>query len=399
MSVITDAEFEEARTLDPEVVRRYLRGKGWRAERDLSGAELWERGSVADEQGPPYEMLVPSRRLRDYPGRIADILETLALVEARRPGDILREMRLPPVDWQFLRLMPPGPSGTAPLLDLVSALTGFKDLHTAAASSAVEPQAVQPGQKPQVVKDHVAAVRLDQTRVGSYVLAAHTPLPDPSSQLPGSTHEQAALFHEDASPGGPGSGRTEPFGRRVTRMLFAGVTCAVAAADETLARDALADFELYTGAGLSANLCESLVKIAGEERRDFSLAFAWSSELPVDQPSPPVVIAPRHLEALEEGAKDLRARLGHERGAVLHGMVTRLHAEDHGSREATVYGSFEHEDYARVRHVRVRLRPDDVDRATEAWRNRYEVLVKGDVEPRGNGVRMRDVTAFVVVPG
>ncbi|MFD4765614.1 hypothetical protein [Streptomyces niveus] len=80
-------------------------------------------------------------------------------------------------------------------------------------------------------------------------------------------------------------------------------------------------------------------------------------------------------------------------------MVTRLHAEDHGSREGTVYGSFEHEDYARMRHVRVRLRPDDVDRATEAWRNRYEVLVKGDVEPRGNGVRMRDVTAFVVVPG
>ncbi|MFC9608605.1 hypothetical protein ACFTTN_34890 [Streptomyces niveus] len=81
MSVITDAEFEEARTLAPEVVRRYLSGKGWRAE-------LWERGSVVDEQGPPYEVL-----------------------------------------------MPPGPSGTAPLLDLVSALTGFKDLHTAAASS------------------------------------------------------------------------------------------------------------------------------------------------------------------------------------------------------------------------------------------------------------------------
>jgi hypothetical protein len=40
----------------------------------------------------------------------------------------------------------------------------------------------------------------------------------------------------------------------------------------------------------------------------------------------------------------------------------------------------------------------DVDRAAEAWRNRYEVLVKGDVEPRGNGVRMREVTAFVMAP-
>jgi hypothetical protein len=91
------------------------------------------RGSAA---GSPQR-----RRRRDYAGRVADILETLAVVEARRPGDILREMRLPPVDWQFLRLVPPGPSGTAPLLDLVSALTGLKDLHTAAASSALNPQA------------------------------------------------------------------------------------------------------------------------------------------------------------------------------------------------------------------------------------------------------------------
>ncbi|MFJ2173922.1 hypothetical protein ACIOHE_13540 [Streptomyces sp. NPDC087851] len=400
---MTDAEFEESLALAPEAVRRYLSGKGWRAERDLNGGELWERGpgnepDPGDEPGPPYEVLVPSRRRRDYPGRIADILETLALVETRRPGDILREMQLPPVDWQFLRLVPPGPSGTAPLLDLVSALTGFKDLHTAAASSALAPQAVQPGQKPQVVKDHVAAVRLDQTRVGSYVLAAHTPLPDPLARLPRVAHEQATLFHADAAPDGPGARQAEPFGRQVTRMLFAGVTCAVAAAEETLAQDSLTDFDRFTGAGLSANLCESLVRIAGEERRDFSLAFAWSSELPVEQPSPPVNIASRHLEALEEGAKDLRARLGHEAGAVLRGVVTRLHAEHLGSREATVYGFFEHEYAARMRNVRVRLRREDIDPATDAWRNRYEVLVEGDTEPRGNGVKMRHVSAFVVRP-
>ncbi|MEU3253094.1 hypothetical protein [Streptomyces sp. NPDC006997] len=387
MTAITDAEFEQAASLAPGVVRRYLSGKGWNAERDLSGAELWE-WRPQDEPGPPYELLVPVQRRRDYAGRVADILETLAVVEARPAGDILREMRLPPVDWQFLRLVPPGPSGTAPLLDLVSALTGLKDLHTAAASSALGGQPVQPAQKPQQVKDHVAAVRLDQTRVGSYVIAAHTPLPDG----PYGGHDrrgQGSLF-EETQP-------SEPFARKVSRMLYAGVACARAAADSTLAGDSVPHVEHMADAGLSANLCEALVKMAGEERRDFSLSFAWSSERPMEQPSPPVAISRAHTGALEAVAKDLRERLGREAGAMLRGVVAKLHW-DASPREATVYGSFLHEDSPRYRRVRVELRPEDVARATEAGHNGWEVTVRGDVEPRGTGVRMRGVTEFVVRP-
>ncbi|WP_445280037.1 hypothetical protein [Streptomyces sp. DSM 118148] len=395
MTVITDAEFEEAATLAPGVVRRYLSGKGWNAERDLSGAELWE-WKPRDEPGPPYELLVPVMRRRDYAGRVADILETLAVVESRRPGDILREMRLPPVDWQFLRLVPPGPSGTAPLLDLVSALSGLKDLHTAAASSALTPQAVQPGQKPQVVKDHVAAVRLDQTRVGSYVIAAHTPLPERSAGGREGRAVQGSLFN-DAEPSRHGPPPAEPFARTVSRMLFAGVTCAREAAERTLADDSVSHFEHLTRAGLSANLCEALVRIAGEERRDFSLAFAWSSEMPVEQPSPPVAISHRQVEALEAVARDLRERLGREENAVLNGVVTKLR-RDVTPHEATIYGSFLHEDVLRQRSVRVELRAEDIDNAADAWRRGLEVAVAGDLEPRGTGVRMRRVTMFVVRP-
>lgn len=397
MTAITDAEFEEAAALAPEVVRRYLSGKGWNAERDLSGAELWE-WRPPHEPGPPYELLVPVTRRRDYAGRVADILEALAVVEARRPGDILREMRLPPVDWQFLRLVPPGPSGTAPLLDLVSALSGLKDLHTAAASSAHQPQAVQPGQKPQVVKDHVAAVRLDQTRVGSYVIAAHTPLPE--GPYGGYDRTGQRSLFDEAAPAGRRPLHpqpSEPFARKISRMLYAGVACAHAAAEETLADDSVPHAEHMSGAGLSANLCEALVRIAGEERRDFSLSFAWSSEMPMEQPSPPVGISHRHVGALDAVAKDLRERLGREEGAVLNGVVTKLH-RDVNPREATIYGSFLQDDTLRQRRVRVELRAEDVDRAAEAWRRGLEVTVAGDLEPRGTGVRMRGVTRFVVRP-
>ncbi|KOT32337.1 hypothetical protein ADK41_30080 [Streptomyces caelestis] len=397
MNVITDAEFEEAQTLAPETLRRYLSGKGWRTERAFSGAELWER-YVETEPDAPYEVLVPAERRRDYPGRIADILETLAVVEARRPGDILREMRLPPSDWQFLRLTPPGPSGTAPLLDLVSALNGLRELHTAAASSALTPQVVQPAQKPQAVKDHVASVRLDQTRVGSYVVAAHTPLPHQRARRLQEAVRQAALFDADPFPGGPGARASEPYARQVSRVLFAGVTCARVAADESLERDSLADFARFIEAGLSANLCEALVRIAGEERRGYSLSFAWAPDLPVTQASPPVAITPRHVMVLEEGAKDLRKRLDRELGVVLVGMVTRLRAEKGQHREATVYGSFAHEGWGRPRQVRVQLSREHVEQAMSAWRHRWQVVVRGNLETRGNGLLLRPVTEFEVRP-
>ncbi|MFJ4755617.1 hypothetical protein [Streptomyces sp. NPDC088763] len=397
MTVITDAEFEQAGTLAPEVVRRYLSERGWSAERDLSGAELWE-WRPRDEPGPPYELLVPVRKRRDYAGRVADILETLAVVEARPAGDILREMRLPPVDWQFLRLVPPGPSGTAPLLDLVSALTGLKELHTAAASSALGARAVQPAQKPQSVKDHVAAVRLDQTRVGSYVIAAHVPLPE-ESYSGNDSEGQGSLFHEAelTRQSVLAAQRSEPFARKVSRMLYAGVACAHQAAELTLAQDSVPHVENMASAGLSANLCEALVKMSGEERRDFSLSFAWSSERPVEQPSPPVSISRVHAVALEAVAQDLRERLGREEDAVLHGVVTKLH-RDVRPREATIFGSFFQDDARRQRSVRVELRAEDIDRATDAWRHGWEITVTGNLEPRGTGVRMRGVTDFVVRP-
>ncbi len=139
------------------------------------------------------------------------------------------------------------------------------------------------------------------------------------------------------------------------------------------------------------------MRIAGEERRDFSLSFAWSSERPMEQPSPPVAISRRHAVALEAVAQDLRERLGREEGAVLHGVVKKLHRDVH-PREATIFGSFLHDDYRRQRSVRVELRAEDIDRAADAWRFGWEVTVTGDLEPRGTGVRMRGVREFTARP-
>lgn len=382
MIEITDAEFEQAAGTAPKAVLRYLRARGWEYAGDFGRGQLWEL-RAADDPGPPFQVLMPlDQRVRDYPGRIVDLLETLSAVEGRRPAEILREMSLPPADWQYLRLVPPGPSGTAPLVDLVPALAGLRDLMTAAAAATVatEPQPVQPAQKPQKVKEYVASVRLDQTRVGSYVVAAHTPLSEPPLQ--------PELPLPDVLP-------QEPFERLVSRRLYAGVVCAHQAAERSVAADSLDDFARYAHAGLSANLCEALVRIAGEERRGYELSFAWAADLPVEQDTPPVAIGRRLLGALEEGAKDLRARLG-RRGVMVRGTVVRLRRESsRGPGEVTVSGYLVDED-DRTRRVRMTLGREHYDRAAFAHKEGHEVVVRGDLEVRGTAARMERVADFTV---
>ncbi|WP_231626752.1 hypothetical protein [Streptomyces apocyni] len=388
---MNDTEFRQAGELTPAHLLRYLRGRGWRYMRDFGPGRLWTL-PVPHEPGPAFEVLVPTRReLRDYAERVVDVLETLSVVEERRPSDVLREMALPSADWQYLRLTPPGPSGTAPLVDLVPALTGLRDLMTSAAAAAAspQPQPVQPSQKPQRVKDFVSSVRLDQTRVGSYVLAAHTPLPAAPEA------EQLSL---DGSPSAP-----EPFERLVTRRLYAGLSCARRAAATSLRNDSLADFDAYTVAGLSANLCESLVRIGGEEQRGFSLSFAWSPELPVNQRTPHIALSSAMLTVLEEGAKDLRARLG-RRDALVAGTVVRLRRErPYEWGDVTVlgvlltedeYGMYEYRGHPR--RFRMELNPADYDKAALAHRERHEVMVQGDLEVQGTSARLRHVSSFVV---
>ncbi|MER5634033.1 hypothetical protein [Streptomyces nitrosporeus] len=145
---------------------------------------------------------------------------------------------------------------------------------------------------------------------------------------------------------------------------------------------------------LSANLCEALVRIGGEEGPGFSLDFKWSSDLPMERPTERIRLVRPQLTALE--AEALRARLGC-RDMILTGSVVRLHRElAHGPGAVTVAGSFEDRDEGRLRRVRMTLDQPDCDKAAEAHRRGDEVLVRGDLTALGSAPRMEGIRSFVV---
>lgn len=141
----------------------------------------------------------------------------------------------------------------------------------------------------------------------------------------------------------------------MTRKLYAALVCAGEAADLTIREDEIADFTRFAHGGLSANLCEALVKIGGEDGPGFSSDFTGSPDLPVEQPTHCIRLAAPQLAALDAGAEDLRARLG-RKGMVLLGSVVRLHRElPHGAGAVTVARYFEDRDDSRPRRVRMTL--------------------------------------------
>ena len=79
MTAPTSASGRAAR-LRPDDVLRYLAATGWRRGRDYGRGQIWELDPPPGVANPhPYEVLVPlDQRLRDYPLRMTDLLETVA---------------------------------------------------------------------------------------------------------------------------------------------------------------------------------------------------------------------------------------------------------------------------------------------------------------------------------
>ncbi len=274
-------------------VTTYLVDAGWsRRSEGWRGASIWAHPEGA-------EVLVPPRDgMGDADVRLRDILAVLAEVEQRPAADIARDIGSPLVDTQSYRTFPDGPPrGMTTLPAGLQALQGVRDMFGAAARTVLEgPHFAFTGQRPRSVTGLLDRVQLGPTRPGSYVLTVRVPV-DGSDRI-----------------GEP----VLPFGRQVSFQIHDAVTAVVAAMDSV----ELEAFDGTVTAGVSADLCEALSRLAGPQRRQpFEIGFRWARGLRSEVP-------PATLR-LPEGA-----------GVVLRGAAARLR-QLNVSGEATVSGTVE----------------------------------------------------------
>jgi hypothetical protein len=267
MTAQTSATGRAAR-LRPDDVLRYLAATGWRRGRDYGRGQIWELDPPAGTANPhPYEVLVPlDQRLRDYPLRMTDLLETVASIEQRDAESVLGDLDLRWADVLYIRL------NEFTLADLAPALTGLRDLALAAARAVDSRHA----------RDFVRRADVGTSRTGVPVLTVRTALT-------------------------PDEG--EPLERRVTRTMYEGVLGAFRAAIGD--NESQEYFPIVNGyrsmrPTLAREVCAALARIGGRSRSGYELRFTWSPDVPFKGDQAVFEFTPQVLTEVARAARELR---------------------------------------------------------------------------------------------
>lgn len=366
----------------PRNVRLYLRSRGWeRPTVAPAKPDVWER--PADEG--TYEVIAPSNRAaRDFPARIGELLRTLSIVEDRSELEILRDIATLSFDIQYIRMLHDGTPGTAPIEDASDALSAAETMLAAAATAVEHPRLVLPTRRPRSTMEFIQKVLAGPTAEGSYVMSIWVPVPPRLTQ-----EEDSILF--DATD--------EPFERTATKQLLKATRAVRQATEEALQADAGLDAFIGREAdGVSANLCEALVKLGGEDETGFQIAFAWALDRPVIDPEPVVRFENELLPVVKEAARELRAQLPEE-DVRIRGNVVRLHREGQlGHGEVTIAGIVSDDLTERLRRVNVDLSEEDYAKAIQAHESFSDVEIVGSLLQRGTRTYLRDARGFIVLP-
>jgi len=365
--------------LRPLEMAAYLRSHGWREAQVVPGkGSIWSTGA----NGNTFEILLPlNHNLADYLTRLHQALETLALAEGRPPTQVWEDLTTSGADIVRAAVQrPDAEDGTLPLGAGVGLVDSTRDLMLAAACAAVRPRPYYATRKPNQALEYVSRLRLGQTGRGSYVVTILSRVPQ-GMQPAGGTE----LFGQVE----------EPFDRRATATLARALEAVQGAAERTAATGRLDAFQAAIAAGVSANLCQALVGMAGEGDavQGLQFDFSWSPIRPVLEPLPRRVrVLADALPIIREAGRILQETSPQEE-FVLRGMVVRLDRPK-GAEVGTV-GIVAYID-GRPRRVNVELRGAEYDQAIRAHQERLPVVCTGELVREGRGLVLRNPRDFGV---
>lgn len=363
---------ETFQALTPLQVVAYLRANGW-GEVDAYGekASVWTKSSG---DGADVELLVPlETSLDDYTLRVSEVFHTLASVEDRSQLALLRDIQTAAVDTVRVRLHADDSSAQSIRFDdAVEAVANTRAMMVAAACAAVEPREYYHARKFSLATDYVRRLKMGQTEPGSYVITV-------LSSVPPVLRPQARLFDD-------GDDGQDPYERVVTRTLMSGLQAARSAAQRAVATGDIDPFNRAVSQGVSANLCDALLGLAGTDGdTHFEIRMSWAPNRSAPAGVPTAVsLSPDILPVFEEVSRVFKEKSPREEFE-LEGVVIRLHREaESGPGNVVVMGAVE----GKTRKVSVDLSEADFNTAIGAFEDRIPIRVLGELQRRGRGYHL-----------
>ena len=346
--------------ISPAALSAYARIEGWHQHEPYR-----EHSDIYIGETLP-EIVVPrTARLGDYASAVAALIETFAEVAGQDELVVYRSLVTSDRDVVRIRAAE-SDDGSLRLDDGVDLVRGARDMALAAACSLQDPRPVyRAGANRDAVK-LLQQMRLGQTDQGSFVVTLLTPVVPPP--IP-------ALFVDPDD-------HNAPIARRMTRRLLEALAAARQATERAVAGDSDAFGETVT-IGVSANLCEALVKII-EPFPALDVGVSWARTRPMTTPGTVVRFGQADAALLREAALSLRERAP-KPDVCLHGFVRILRREG-DELAGTIRLRTEIE--GQQQSVEAVLEQADYEQALEAHRDRALVVMKGDLERTGQRWRL-----------
>ena len=290
-------EKEELSAISPDILKMYAVAAGWKKV-----GEYGKHCDIYDADGKPEIMIPRTDQLIDYASGVAELISFIARSAGTDEMSIYRDLTYARCDVIRSRVKSEGDS--APINDTIDLMSGSKSLLTAALRSLDNPKPAYQGPIGKYA-DVLNKIRFGQTEKGSLVMTLLTP----AIELP--SQEQGELIEMPKEP---------PIERRMTRRLIEALGAARDAVDQ---KEDDGAFERAVEKGVSANLCEAIVKMAAPFP-SLNIAVTWAKTLPIKPALSEVRFVKEDLGILEEAAAELKEQK-ETSDETLTGIVERLH--------------------------------------------------------------------------
>jgi hypothetical protein len=364
--------------LRPLEVAAYLRSHGWTSREAAAGrAAVWTLPAPDGE----YEALLPlDPSIGDFALRMGDIVRVLATAEQRSQETVYADLLTTTADVVRIRIEDADlQDGTLPIEVYSRVAQKARDLMLAAACAAIEARAVWHTRKPTQAVEEVRKVRIGQTERGSYVVTVITRV-SPELHV-----TNGRLFEAEI-----------PFERRMTQTLASALFHLERAAEAAALSGKFAAFDAAVAKGVSANLCDAVAGLWGEEDRlrNLEFTFSWSPARPPESDAVQCVrFTADRIPVIREAGRLLR-----ESAPVadfeLEGAVVKLErAEGAPTGKVTILGQVE----GKPRRVVVELDDPDYHLAVLAHDQFKALRCLGSLVREGRSLVLQDPREIAIV--
>lgn len=356
----TEIEDHETLTeISPASLSAYAQSAGW-----AKSGTYGDHSDVYTSEHEEYpEIILPRiQALGDYANIVSRLIGIFASAADMEQQSVYQDLVAADRDVIRIRDADSDGHGTVAIGDGVELARGAYDLILAAALALEDPRPVYHAAANQKIMDLMHRIRFGQTEHGGFALTVWTP------PIPPPLQEPTKFEHNSEN---------EPVQRRMMKQLEKSLNAARWAA-ELAATGRASAFSEVVGKGVSANLCDSLVRLI-QPFPELAITISWA-RIRLTATKPSIVRFTRSdVSIFQEAARTLRAREPKPDEKVFGYIESLAQREDEAEGVIVVKGHVGGQN----RSVTTLLNTSDYERAAKAHKERMPVILVGDLEQVG----------------